>query len=383
MTPLSGANLIKRAILDNVKNIPGWHTSDKIVVLAVDDYGNVRLASRSARDRMHKRGVRLAGRFDNLDSLETRQDLEALLETLRSVSDYKGNHAVFTAYALSANPDFELMSQRLKHYEYEPLPTTFERLAAEQPDAYDGAWALWREGMRLGLLQPQFHGREHFNVELLERQLRSRDETLEINLENRSLAGLSDEASMPGVGFTHGFGFWNRSETERHRAIIADGLKLFKDVFGLEANTFTPPAQKLHPELYSFVESQGVRGIDKPLHCIRRLDRDQTLREFNVLGRRRGQGHVSLVRNVVFEPNDERSKDAVGVALDQIRAAFRWHKPAIISSHRVNFCGHIDEANRRRGLSALSRLLQAIVRRWPDVQFITADELLRRMEASA
>ena len=56
--------------------------------------------------------------------------------------------------------------------------------------------------MRNGLLQPQFHGREHLNVELLERKLRVGDKALIANLENRSMAALTGEPSMPGVGFT-------------------------------------------------------------------------------------------------------------------------------------------------------------------------------------
>jgi hypothetical protein len=123
-----------------------------------------------------------------------------------------------------------------------------------------------------------------------------------------------------------------------------------------------------------------VRAIDKPLHCVRQLDRDRTVREFNMLGRRRGQGHVSIVRNVVFEPTNDPTFDSVGLALSQVAAAFRWRKPAIVSSHRVNFCGHIEEDNRRFGLDALRRLLQGIVRRWPDVKFISADEMVQRID---
>ena len=287
---------------------------------------------------------------------------------------------MFTPYALSANPDFEAMAQSDQGYQYEPLIRTFERLAADQPAAYQGAWALWQEGIRAGLLKPQFHGREHLNVEVLERKRKAGDQALKINIENHSMAGLGDEPSLPGVGFTHGFGLWERAETARHREIIADGLKLFEQVFGFPSRTFTPPAQKLHPELYPFVESQGVRAIDKPLHCVRRLDPERTVREFNTLGRRRDLGHVSLVRNVVFEPTNDRSFDSVGLALGQVAAAFRWHKPAIISSHRVNFCGHIEEDNRRLGLDSLRRLLQSIVQCWPDVHFIGAAELAERMD---
>jgi hypothetical protein len=367
-------------LLDNLKNILGWHTTEKLVIFAVDDYGNVRLDSKRARDNMVASGLALHGRFDLLDAMETRQDLEALLETLSSFTDSRSRHAVFTPFALSANPDFEAMAQRDQGYQYEPLTRTFERLAVDQPEAYEGAWALWREGIRSGLLKPQFHGREHLNVEVLERKLKVGDRALRINIENRSMAGLGDEPSLPGVGFTHGFGLWERSEIERHRVIIADGLKLFEQIFGFRSQTFTPPAQMLHPDLYLFVESQGVRAIDKPLHCVRRLDRERTVREFNALGRQRGQGHVSLVRNVVFEPTNDRAFDAVGLALAQVAAAFRWRKPAIISSHRVNFCGHIEEDNRSFGQNALRSLLQGILTRWPDAQFISGDELVERID---
>jgi hypothetical protein len=82
-----------------------------------------------------------------------------------------------------------------------------------------------------------------------------------------------------------------------------------------------------------------------------------------------------MVRNVVFEPTEERGIDWVDFTLKQIENAFRWDKPAIISSHRVNFCGHIDKKNREKGLKSLESLLQEIVKKWPDVEFMSADEL--------
>lgn len=368
----------RRFLLDNLKNVRGWRTRRRLVVFNVDDYGNVRLASRQARDELGMAGLVVdtpTSRFDRLDAIETREDLEALFEVLDSVVDAHGRPAVFTAYALSANPDFARIVREMTGYHYESLPVTFARLADEQPDAYRGAWDLWREGMSRGFIRPQFHGREHLNLGIFERKLHRHDPVLLANLKAGCMAGLGGEQNMPGVGFTHAYGLWDRSEIERHREIIADGLKLFEQVFGFRSQTFTPPAQKLHPDLYPWVESQGVRAIDKPLYCVRRLDRERTMREFNTLGRRRGQGHLSIVRNVVFEPTNVPAFDAVSLALNQVAAAFRWRKPAIISSHRVNFSGHIDPKNRRLGLAALKRLLTGIVQRWPDVEFVGADEL--------
>ena len=372
-----------RAAFDNVKNLPGWRTRRKLVVFAVDDYANVRLASPIARDRLTAAGVPLSGRFDHLDTLETRADLEALFEVLASVKDHHGKPAIFTPYALAANPDFEAMTGTPTDYRLEPVTTTFARRAAEDPNAYEGAWALWQQGMRSNLLAPQFHGREHLNVALIEKKLQRHDADLRANFENRSVVGLTEEPTMPGVGFTHAFGFVDRADIIRHREIIAEGLRLFEQVYGLRSVTFTPPAQELHPALYPALEELGVQAIHKPFYTLRRIEAGRTIREVNFLGRRKGQKHVNIVRNVVFEPTGSQSRDSVALALRQVAAAFRWGKPAIISSHRVNFCGHIDPANRRAGLQALKQLLQAIVRRWPDVEFIGAGDLAQRIDTTS
>ena len=370
---------MRRWLFDNLKNLPGWHTRDKLVVFAVDDYGNVRLDSTTAHGKLSAAGLDMSSRFDNFDALETRQDLEALFEVLGSVSDSRGQPAVFSPYVLCANPDFEAMRNGKQSYCYEPLPRTFSRLACIQPAAYDGAWALWEEGVQQGLLRPQFHGREHLNIEFLERKMRASDKELLINLENFSLAALSEESSMPGVAFTHAFGIWNRSEVDRHREIIVDGLRLFEQMFGFASTTFTPPAQKIHPDLYPLLDSLGVQGIFKPRWCSRRIDRHHHVTEVNLSERKNRYRHMSLVRNVVFEPTGSDSQGSVQACLDQIAAAFRWRRPAVISSHRVNFCGHINEENRSCGISTLKRLLKEIVRRWPDVQFISSDQLVGRI----
>ena len=370
-------------ILDNLKNIPGWRTRRKLVVFNVDDYGNIRLASRAAGERLAQAGVALTGRFDRLDTLETRVDLEALFEMLDSVRDSTGRGAVFTPYALSANPDFAALRVDPNKWQAEALPDSFARLSAEDPQAYGGAWALWREGIDRGLLQPEFHGREHLNLRLLMRKLARRDADVMANLQADSMAGLKDDPDLPGVGFTHAFGLADRSDLAQHREIIADGIACFARIFGRPATCFTPPAQRLHPELQGFVAAQGIRAIDRPLHAVQQIDRGRTRRAFHVMGRKRGQRHVTLVRNVMFEPNLAPGRDEVARALGLIEAAFRWGKPAMISSHRVNFCGHIDPANRKAGLAALKRLLDAILHRWPDAEFLGAGELAQQVEASA
>jgi hypothetical protein len=61
--------------------------------------------------------------------------------------------------------------------------------------------------------------------------------------------------------------------------------------------------------------------------------------------------------------------------LQDINTAFRWGKPAIISSNRVNFVSGIEEANRNQGLRSLRELINQIIKKWPDAEFMTSSDL--------
>lgn len=372
---------LKRFAANHVRYLHGWSTQEKFVIFNVDDYGTIRLASRQARDTLQKRIPGFGGQMDTFDALETRADLEALFEVLRTVRDAEGNSAVFTAYALSANPDFYALRNEGR-YAPEPLPDTFARLADEQPAAYEGAWSLWREGMAEGLIHPQFHGREHVSVPLIEAKLARGDDDLNANIEVESMAGLECIPEMPGVGFTHSFGLHDKSLLPRHRDILADGLARFEAVYGFASRTFTPPAQQLHPSLDAYVHQLGVEAIDKSFFYQRTVGNGRRRPSINFLRQPSEKRSGTIVRTLSFEPTKGIESDSVGHALAQIDTAFRWHKPAIISSHRVNYAGHIDPKNRQKGLAALAELLHGIVKRWPDVRFITADALLDEMRTN-
>jgi hypothetical protein len=101
----------------------------------------------------------------------------------------------------------------------------------------------------------------------------------------------------------------------------------------------------------------------------------QYKRQFYYTGKRNKLNQVFMVRNVVFEPTEPKNLDWVKFAMNQIDTAFRWGKPAMISSHRVNFCGHIDPANRSNGIASLRSLLKGIVKKYPDVEFLSSTEL--------
>lgn len=84
------------------------------------------------------------------------------------------------------------------------------------------------------------------------------------------------------------------------------------------------------------------------------------------------------MRNCLFEPSeffDGNREIALERCLFQIGDAFAHGKPAVISTHRENYIGTIFPENSATNLRLLDRLLQTILRRWPDVKFITSDAL--------
>ncbi|WP_441000595.1 hypothetical protein [Fodinibius sp. SL11] len=366
---------LKNSAILNAKNLIGWRTNRKIIVFSVDDYGNVRIHSKHAREKLNRAGLLAHNRFDQFDTLETRQDLETLFEVLTSIRDKHGRHAVFTPYAVPCNINFENLAETgYQEYRYETLPETYEKLSVLAPSAYNGTWKLWKEGIGKGIMLPQFHGREHLNLKVFNEKLRSRDQDIMTCLQNRSFASIGSNV-YETISPMAAFDFWSFKENEKFHQIIEDGLDNFENTFGYRAKNFTPPVYNAHPILYETLSKGGIDFVDVALISNEHQGRGKYKRRFNYTGKKNKLGLTYLVRNVVFEPTEDRGVDWVNYTMKQIEAAFRWNRPAIISSHRVNFCGHIDEKNRQKGITALTLLLKNIVDRWPDVEFMAASEL--------
>ena len=364
---------MKQKILNHLKNLRGWKTNRKIVVIAVDDYGNVRLDSKEAFERMSAQGLKVQSRFDVFDSLETKEDLEMLYEALSSVKDKNGNHAVFTPFALSCNINFEKMAaEKYEVFSNEILPVTYEKLSQQQPKAYEGTWQLWKEGIDKGFMKPQFHGREHLNLKVFNTKISKRDSDLLIALKNRSFSSIS-AADFPTINYTAAFDFWDPIENENLFEIVKDGVKLFEDVYGYKAIHFMPPTSKISDAILDKLGELNLKFVDRGLIHKQHQGFGQYKTTYNYTGKKGNNNTTFLVRNVVFEPTENTK--ATELALQSIEAAFSLNKPAIISSHRVNFSGNIEPFNRKQGIESLRLLLKKIVEKWPEVEIMSSAEL--------
>ncbi|MCF6359276.1 MAG: hypothetical protein L3J29_00755 [Cyclobacteriaceae bacterium] len=364
--------LSKKQILFNyLKNIPGWSTKRKIVVFSVDDYGNIRLASKVARENLIRVGLNMdSNRFDRFDALETAEDLSLLFEVLTSVKDKNQRSAVFTPFALSANIDFERMEKEgYRNYYYQLLPDTLNQLPG-----YEGTWSMWQEGIREKIFLPQYHGREHVNIKLLMEWTASKNSKVLACLKERSWTGL-EFSPYPTLDYVSAFSFDQFQENKKLALIAEDGLKIFKKNFQYKATQFISPGGSAHSILEKTLSEGGIRFIDSQLLKKEHQGDGKYSYKLNVLGGKSPYDAIYQIRNSVFEPLLNKNNDWVDQTLSEIEIAFHCRKPAIISSHRVNFCGHIDSSVRSHGLKELQRLLFAIVNKWPEVEFMASNEL--------
>src|SRR5690606_27393850 len=102
-------------------------------------------------------------------------------------------------------------------------------------------------------------------------------------------------------------------------------------------------------------------------------------RKRNYLGKKSKFGQTYLIRNCSFEPTLDNDNDVVERCLKQIEIAFKHKKPAIINTHRLNYIGYIHPENREKNLIKLVELIEKILDKWPDVEFISTVELIDRL----
>ena len=154
---------------------------------------------------------------------------------------------------------------------------------------------------------------------------------------------------------------------------------MFERLLGYRATQFTPGAGIYSPSLHPCLGECGITSIHVNRSKAYPLGDGVYSKQFLYLGKRNDVGQYYIVRNCPFEPfadNRARNSSAVSVCLDNIDAAFRWHSPAMISTHRVNFAGAIESTHRNQSLNDLRELLTEIVKRWPDAEFVSGADML-------
>jgi len=353
------------------RNIFGKSINRKIVVLESDDWGSIRIRSRKDSEDLRKAGIDLSFRFNKYDCLESNEDLEALFESLCKFIDCAGNHPVFTPLCVLANPNFEKIKENgFSRYVYEPFIETCSKYKN-----HDKVYELWKQGVDTHLFIPQFHGREHLNPLRWLRILAGGNPAMLEMFDHESF-GIRrgfDNSLIPV--YLPGFDPEKPEDIPFIFDSITEGLSLFRKMLGYDASYFVPCTSSGISGIEPVLLENGIKYVNVGrIYKIPDGNGKQKL-QFGWIGKKNGIGQKYIVRNCFFEPIENGVDDSVGRTLREIDASFRMHKPAVISTHRMNYVGYIDERNRTEGLKQLESLLSSILKRWPDVEFMTTSEL--------
>ena len=355
-------------------NMFGWRTKRHLVVIESDDWGTIRMPSREVYEEFLRRGIRVdRDPYCRFDNLATKHDLENLFEVLHSVKDKNGRPAVITANTLSANPVFEKIRESdFTEYYFEPFTETLKRVAT-----HEGSWEMWQQGMAEGVFHPQSHGREHLYVKKWLQTLRNGDKVTRVAFDLGTWGLTSNVDSTIREYYMGAFNSSEDADIRDFESIIDDALRMFKDIFGYDSFSFTPTTYTWSPKIEPCLVQHGVKYIQSTFQQKTPIGDDQgvkvTYRGFQ--GTKTRAGLIRLFRNCFFEPSTKENVDWVGDCLKRIEIAFKHGKAANICAHRLNFIGSIDSKNTDRTLPEFKRLLQEIVRLWPDVEFVTSDQL--------
>lgn len=365
---------MKNFLLEALKNAAGWSTPRKIVVIESDDWGSIRMPSLETREALVAKGYPVdKNYFTRFDRLESADDLYALYAVLEKYKGADGKNPVFTTLNIMGNPDFDaIIKSDYKAYTWQHVDQTYQAYG-ESPAEMKSAWA---EGIKKGLISAQFHGREHVNVPRWMRGLYANLPLTKIACDMH-LTGIKPEHSFEQRGeYQASYDIDEPADIPVTISLLEEGLQEFEKYFGYKASYFVPPNGFLSSASHRMLADMGIAFINSSKIEKEPLGNGRFKSHYRWLGKSNKYNQIYITRNVFFEPSwDYMFPDWVGTCMKNIALAFKWKKPAIICSHRVNFVAGIEQGNRDRGLEMLGNLLEAILREWPDVIFMSSDDL--------
>lgn len=370
---------MKSGSLGLLTNLRGWRTKRKLLVIESDDWGAIRMPSRRTWENLLAAGISVdRSRYDSLDCLENHDDFQALMDVIAGHRDASGNPATFTLNTVMGNPDFRAIEQNgFQRFHHQHFFESYRQYHDEDL-ASD-----WRLAMEAGLIRPQFHAREHLNSPLWMSDLRAGHREARLAFDHNFFGLKTRTGSLNQNNYLAAHWPDSAEHAAEIERIVDDGLDQFNSTFGFPSTTFIacnyvwPDALEGHLAAHGVTMLQTQRAHVQP--DPERSGATRIRRHYTGQKNRHRQRYA--VRNVLFEPYLNADTDWAEQALGQVNQSFRLGRPAVVCSHRVNYVSSLDAAHRDRNLKYLDRFLGSVRRRWPQVEFVTSDELCKIMMA--
>ncbi len=341
----------------------GWRSENPILVIESDDWGAEHVPSYDVIKKVLAGGEPSDYDFDGLESSD---DIEKLCDILSSCRNLKGNRPVFTANFIMSNPDYlEIKKSDYKSFVYKTISDSFNHEVNSSV-----LWKSYKQAISRGLFVPQLHGLFHFNVRRWMEKIKNQEPDTMKAFDYMMVGRTEDES---GIGIS-GMAPIYHAEEQEIRKLIEAGTKLFENVFGIKSFTSIAPCYAWASPLTELLFRQfGVNAIQG--------------KEFQYLPNKKIKSHylgeigpggvIYLTRNCVLEP--VVGKTTAKECFKQITFAFRNNLPAIICSHRINYTSRVNKEKRELGLKTLHEVLQKVVVCFPNVEFLSSDQLAKKI----
>lgn len=362
----------------HLKNIPGFKSKRNIVVIESDDWGSIRMPNNETYSKLLNKGIRVdQNNFTRLDTLATYKDLEDLFDVLSSVKDNNNENAKLTPFTCVTNPNFDfLIDNDFDSYKYELFTETLLRYYGSE------VFDMWKHGIENNIFVPEYHGREHYNVPLLMAILKDQNTDLIEAVKNHVVHIPIQSKRLESIKSIYPTYFYETSaQIENLSYSLMDGIDVFSRIFSIQPNCFGPPNGVFSKKLEQAFAGTNIKGIVVNRNRVEPSG-DGNLTSSNFLfkyGSSNLTGQKYYRRNVKFEP--VQSSYSLNQTLSEINAAFKWKKPAIISSHRINYVGSLDSRHKYFALKELKQLLSTVMKAWPETVFLTSGEFIHHMHA--
>lgn len=365
-------NSIKQIASLHKVNASGWRTKRHIIVMESDDWGAIRMPSNETYRKSIDFGIEVHKcPYNRYDKIESKCDLEALFSVLEAIRDSKNRPLVMTANFIMANPDFDRISQ--SNYEQYHYKSFVETLNEYYPN--EDVFAVWQKGIIKGLIYPQFHGREHVYVDRWLSSLRNGLQETRFAFDHGYYGVSTTITKEIRKSYLAALDMDDISELEAQREKLKDGLRLFREIFGFNSQSFIAPNYTWNTAIEEILYEEGVRFLQNGRVQHEPLGNGKMKTLKVKLGTIKQSKLISLLRNVLFEPALNPNKDWVNYVIKQAEIAFFWNKPVVISTHRLNYIGGLDETNQSQNLAMLQKIFKILSGKYNDLEFMTSVEL--------
>jgi hypothetical protein len=358
-------------MIKKLSNLLGWRTDRKIVIIESDDWGSFRFKNAQTRDLFLPPDQKDKCWMSYNDCFESADDIKKLFEVLTSIKDKNKANAKFTFLMNPSNPDFKkIKTSNFKQFYQESFLQTLEKRNDGQE-----ILNLYKEGLSKDLIEVGFHGREHMNVNIWMKDLQKGDKVAHLGFEN-NMWGFSKNY-MPSLkyGYRSTFNVKNIKELPSLEENIRQGIEIINNTFKQTTTYFLPPDGPYHLNLNKELVKNGIKYIGLSKLHQNPTENGVFKKHLFWVGKKTKTGLTIITRNVTFEPSSPKLKDWISSALVDIESAFNSKKPVVISSHRANYVGTLNLENRKTNLAELKRLLNEIINKHPEVEFMFSSEL--------